>query len=277
MQKRDIHRKRSEAADAQAKKSEKNHELMEMLDSAFSEDVSEISEISEMEENSETASSGNKSVFYFVLGIIMIVLSIIGLSVSVGFIAGKIHSIMDNTAQKNDFERFIYPVVICDPPAFEQASKLRNETLISAAVWDIILYEDKSKYGADFDYIIVPAVDIEQHAAKLFGDGLKIEHHTITAEITFYYDEEINSYRIPENPKYFTYSPTIEEIKRNGDGYVLTVGYLSPTPAWLAQTTQEEPVPDKYVDYVLQKHGSEYILSSIKHSEKTTEASDGGL
>lgn len=252
----------------------KSGDIIEMLGDAFSEDVSEMSEMSELEEGAVSAKTekGGSSAFHFALGLIMIIMSVIGLISTVNFVSGRVRNIVDNTDQKNEFARFIYPVVICDPPAFEQASRLRNETIISAAVWDIILYEDKSKYQADFDYIIVPEVDIEQHAAKLFGSGLTLTHMTIaSSDVSFYYDGEISSYRIPENPKYFTYSPYIEEISRIGESYTLTVGYVSPKPAWLTLTSDEAPSPEKYMEYVVQKRGGTYTLVMIKTSDKVAD------
>ena len=122
-------------------------------------------------------------------------------------------------------------------------------------------------------------MDIEQHAAKLFGSGLTINHMTIaSADISFYYDGEISSYRIPENPKFFTYSPYIDSISKVGESYTLTVGYVSPTPAWLTLTSDEAPLPEKYVDYVVQKRGNNYTLVAIKSSEKQAEGnSENGL
>ena len=260
--------------------SKKNGDIINILDSALDEDISEISEMSEVEEStSEAAKSGSKSAFHFIVGLIFIVLAAIGLVSTVSFVSGKVKNIIDNTDQKNEFAKFIYPVVICDPPGFDANTKLKNETIISAAVWDIILYEDKSRYELDFDYYIVPQVDIEQHAAKLFGSGLTINHMTIaSADISFYYDGEISSYRIPENPKFFTYSPYIDSISKVGESYTLTVGYVSPTPAWLTLTSDEAPLPEKYVDYVVQKRGNNYTLVAIKSSEKQAEGnSENGL
>ncbi len=250
----------------------KNGDIINMLDSAFNEDISELSEMSDAEGAIESSAKKKGNTFHFILGLIFIIMAVIGIISTIDFIANKIESIIENTEQKNEFAKFIYPVVICDPPTFEQTARLKNETIISAAVWDIILYENKSKYTTDFDYIIVPEVDIEQHAAKLFGTGLSINHMTIaSADVSFFYDEEIKSYRIPENPKYFTYSPYIEEITKVGESYTLTVGYVSPTPAWLTLTSEDTPSPEKYVDYVVQKRGTSYTLVAIKTSDKKAE------
>ena len=215
---------------------------------------------------------GGKRKGYLILGALMMILAVIGLISTVSFTVDKVKAFADNTQQKTEFARFIYPVVICDPAPFGQSVKLRSDTVITAAIWDIILYEDKSKYDSDFDMIIVPELDVEQHAAKLFGTGLSIKHQSILgADVQFYYNEDIKSYRIPANPKYFTYSPYIEDITRVGESYTITVGYVSPTPAWLTLTGDETPKPEKYVNYIVQKRGDEYTLLGIQQSDKMPE------
>lgn len=219
---------------------------------------------------------GFKRKMYMILGIVISALAVIGLVSTINFTAGKVREFADNTQQKNEFAKFIYPIVICDPAPFDQTIKLRSDTMITAALWDIILYEDKSKYEADFDMIIVPEVDVEQHATKIFGVGLSFEHQGITGTgVPFYYDKEIKSYRIPSNPKYFTYSPYIEEVARVGERYTLTVGYVSPTPAWLTLTSDEEPEPEKYMVYVVSKRGNEMTLVAIQESDRKVESPHG--
>ena len=54
------------------------------------------------------------------------------------------------------------------------------------------MYGDLDKYENNFDVITVPAIDIERHATKLFGDKLTFNHKTFTtSSINFYYDEDM--------------------------------------------------------------------------------------
>lgn len=219
---------------------------------------------------------GIRRKLYYLFGIVLSLLAIVGLISTVNFSVRVVKNFADNTQQKNEFAKFIYPIVICDPAPFNQTVKLRNDTMLTAAIWDIILYEDKSKYEADFDMIIVPEVDIEQHATKLFGPGLSFEHLSLlNADVQFYYDESIKSYRVPSNPKYFTYSPYIEEVSRVGDRYTLVVGYVSPTPAWLTLTSDDEPEPEKYVEYIVSKRSNEMTLVAIQESDRVVESPHG--
>lgn len=279
------------AAKKPAEKSEKLEKIKEegkesienikrMFDDALDENKDEMAELvspePEIEMPVESSGHDRKTKLYFVSGVMIIILAIIGLISTISFSVDKIKAFADNTQQKNEFAKFIYPIVICDPAPFDQTVKLRSDTVITAAIWDIILYEDKTKYESDFDYIIVPEVDIEQHAAKLFGSGLTIEHTSIlNGDVQFYYEENIKSYRIPSNPKYFTYSPYIEDISRVGERYTLTVGYVSPTPAWLTLTSDDSPEPEKYVEYVVSKRGNDYTLVAIQESELEMESHQG--
>ena len=265
--------------DLEKKKPEKKldesiESIRKMFDDALDEQSEELAELTMAEPEPEMPDlgKGGKRKGYLILGALIIILAVIGLISTVSFTVYKVKAFADNTQQKTEFARFIYPVVICDPAPFGQSVKLRSDTVITAAIWDIILYEDKSKYDSDFDMIIVPELDVEQHAAKLFGTGLSIKHQSILgADVQFYYNEDIKSYRIPANPKYFTYSPYIEDITRVGESYTITVGYVSPTPAWLTLTGDETPKPEKYVNYIVQKRGDEYTLLGIQQSDKMPE------
>lgn len=250
-----------------------NTELIGMLDSALDEDISAISELSEVSDSdSGQGTSSRNSSKQFIVGLFVIIMSLVGIVSTISALCSWISDIVNNTKQKDEFAQFIYPVVICDPAPFGDSVRMKNEMVISAAVWDIILYENHSKYETDFDYIIVPEVDVEQHAAKLFGTGLSIEHTTISSiDVSFYYDESISSYRVPSNPKYFTYSPEITEIIKESGKYTLTVGYLSPTPSWLAQISDEAPSPEKYVEYELTESASGYTITAIRQTGLPTD------
>ncbi len=253
--------------------------IKKMLDEALDESKEDMAEFTEelaVPDEPDANPEGLKRKLYFLFGIVITLLAIVGLYSTVVFTAGKIGDFADNTQQKNEFAHFVYPIVICDPAPFNQTVKLRSETLITAAIWDIILYEDKTKYEADFDMIIVPELDVEQHGTKLFGSGLSFEHQSIIGvDVQFYYDEEIKSYRIPSNPKYFTYSPYIENISKVGERYTLTVGYVSPTPSWLTLTSDEQPSPEKYMEYVVSKRGDEMTLVAIQESPLKSESPHG--
>ena len=253
-------------------KEESIDSIKKMFDGALGGDNEEMAELTAEEPVPEmpVTETVDRSKRYFMLGLLAAFFAVIGIISTVSFSIDRIREFADNTQQKDEFARFIYPVVICDPAPFDEVMKMNNDTVLMSAIWDIILYEDKSRYVQDFDYITVPEVDIEKHAVKLFGEGISIVHKSLLAnEVKFYYEEDLRSYRIPSKPRYFTYSPYVEGIERSGDEYTLSVGYISPTPAYFDLTSKNEtPTPDKYVEYVVVKHGDEYTITEINISDK---------
>lgn len=273
-----VQKKISEIEDKPRKKQDKESidNIKRMFDEALDENREELSELTEAPAEPEMPESnpeGFRRKLYMLFGVVVTILAIVGLVSTIGFAVDKVKAFADNTQQKNEFAKFVYPIVICDPAPFNQTIKLRSDTMITAALWDVILYEDKTKYETEFDMIIVPEVDVEQHCTKLFGTGLSVEHQSVLgADIQFYYDETIKSYRVPSNPKFFTYSPYVEEITRVGERYTLLVGYVSPTPAWLTLDENDEPVSDKYMEYIVSKRGDEMTLVAIQESSKKGQA-----
>ncbi|MEG0614265.1 MAG: hypothetical protein RR540_00805 [Oscillospiraceae bacterium] len=241
--------------------------IREAFDNALDEDVSEIAEMSSASEvvtADDKPKFGFKRKLYFAVGIAMTIMSLIGFIFTIVFFAGIISDVANNTKQKSQFVEFIYPVVITDPASFESTAQLSSDTAISAAIWDIILYADKSKYPTEFGTITVPAVDVELHATKLFGKGIVFEHKNLgDAVLSFYYSPETKSYTIPVAPKFFSFSPKVEKISKSGDIYTLKVGYISPSPAWLSNDKAKEPEPDKYMEYVVKIAEDKYTITAI--------------
>lgn len=251
--------------------------LKTALDSALDADVSEPEDDTEALKSFPKSRRTRTRTLYFTLGIVVSILSVIGLISSIHFAYDVIYGVVDNSAQKEEFAAYIYPVIIADPPAVDTATQLSSDTVLTAAIWDIILYADKDKYTQEYGNITVPQVDVENHAARLFGSGLRFEHKTLgDIVLPFYYNEETASYMIPVSPQFFPYSPRVEEISRDGDVYILRVGYISPSPAWMVRNDAEEQEADKYMTHTLKKNSNgTYTILSIR--EAAGGISHGGL
>ncbi len=251
------------------------------------EKVSDIRKILDTNPDEETASPEEPALrtrkkrinrrLYFVCGIAVMILSVIGLITVVSFAAGAVKNIIGNTRQKEYFEEILYPLVICDPPPFDEPSELKGDTMVSAACWEIILYGDTDSYRREFDYMIVPEADIEQAAAKLFGEGTAVVHGSVTnSDISFYYSAEKKSYRIPYDPRYFSYTPRVEDISGSKGVYTVETGYLIPNGVRLSKGFPEDEEPEKYMIYTIQKQGSGYAIVSARVSENQP-ANNSGL
>ena len=134
-----------EAADKPKKKQDKESidNIKRMFDEALDENREELSELTEAPVEPEMPVSnpeGFRRKLYMLFGMVVTVLAIVGLVATVNFAVDKVKAFADNTQQKNEFAKFVYPIVICDPAPFNQTIKLRSDTMITAALWDIILY-----------------------------------------------------------------------------------------------------------------------------------------
>ncbi len=239
--------------------------IKKAIDNALDEDIKEIEEITAepVEKKSTRKKPSFKRKLYFALGVFVSVMSIIGIIFSVNFCVEAFKRIADNTDQKNNFASIIFPVVVVDPPTFADGEKLPADIMLTAAVWDIILNEDKSVYKNEYGYITVPASDVEVHATKLFGSDIHFPHQTLgDPDLYFYYEEAIKSYIVPVSPHYLPYSPVVENITKISDKkFELKVGYNSIVNSWLPDNPSK---PEKYMIYTVVKNGNNYNIISIK-------------
>ena len=204
-----------------------------------------------------------------VFGTFVLIFAIIGIIATVIMATRETINIVDNKSQKDAMKRAVFPLVLLDPPPFDSIDKLDSRTILSAAMWDFIIYEDKGRYQKDdLNNLTVPAVDIETHIVNMFGKEAPIEHQELSdSELQILYDAENNVYSIPSAASMVTYVPKIEKITRKGDIYTVTVGYLPSGPVWGGDITGQkyEPEPDKYLKYILKKTGKDsYIITAVQ-------------
>lgn len=247
-------------------------ELKIVFDSALDEDVSEIEEFSsEPETTSEPIIRKSfKRNSYLAIGVVVSVLALIGFVSSVLFIKGVAEGIANNTKQKEEFKSMVYPLVIIDSPEFDDVTQLSPDSVLNAAIWDILLHGDISKYEESYENITIPQADVELHATKLFGKNLTFKHRDVgDLSLTFYYNSETKSYTVPVTPEFFSYSPVIRNVAKSGDTYDVAVGYLAPAPSWVEERDKElATLPEKYVIVKIKKENDGYIIVSCKETDE---------
>ncbi len=210
-----------------------------------------------------------------VFGTVVLVFAIIGMIATIVTAAQLTINLVDNTAQKNQFKQAIFPLVLLDPPAFDAIGDLDSRTVVTAAMWDFIIFADKEKYELDdLNNMTVPEVDIEAHIVKLFGTDAVIEHQEIAdSDLQILYDVENKAYSIPSTASMASYVPEVETITRQGDTYTLKVGYVPSGTVWGSDITgiKYEPEPDKYLNYILKKVSKDnYIITAVSEIKTDT-------
>ena len=249
--------------------------IIDVLENALDEDVIELEYVSKSHDEThsyETAPEKNKNkaqTFYIFIGLFFTVMSIIGIVVTAKSLVRFVSNVSDDSKQKQEFAEYIYPVVVADPAAFESVNDLSDEAIIKAAIWDIIIYDDVSKYTRDgSNNMYVPYIQVENHAKSLFGTT-NIVHATVafSQELTFFYDSENRTYKVPVSPQLFPNTPVVREIDKVGERYTLTVDYQEPTPNWELMNTDYTPGIKKTMEYVLTKYNDGYTIISINNVE----------
>lgn len=247
--------------------------IIDVLENALDEDVIELEYVSKTNEESHSYESRpekkkNKAqTLYFFIGLFFTLMSVIGIVVTAKSLVSFVANVSDDSKQKQEFAEYIYPVVIADPAAFESVSDLSDEAIIKAAIWDIIIYDDVSKYTRDgSNNMYVPYIQVENHAKSLFGTT-NIVHTTVafSQELTFFYDSENRMYKVPVSPQLFPNTPVVREIDKVGERYTLTVDYQEPTPNWELMNSDYTPGIKKTMKYVLTKYNDGYTIISINN------------
>lgn len=183
----------------------------------------------------------------------MIVLSVVGLVTIFTGAAGLIVDVRERVKLKEQLSAFIYPVMLTDPTGFDTGDSIPASTVISSAIWRIMLTEDTSKYSSEGGYINIPAADVERSAHALFGTG-EFTHRSVgDVELFFDYTPEKNIYRVPMNPRAGSYVPVIRELTDTGGVYSLTVDYMIPSPGLPGINVESTPV--KTLSYMVRHNG----------------------
>lgn len=204
-----------------------------------------------------------------IFGVIISVLVCIGLYTTISTINKSAQNFINATSLKTEMIDVVFPLVIIDIPEFETPTNLDSSVIISTAIWSFITdtNKDMNKYQQDdLGSIYVPDVDIEFYVRKLYGSGIEIKHQTINdSNIQIVYNELEKMYIIESNPSYLPYSPRIEDVKRTGSIYTLTVSYILPTVSWsLSNYDISSQEADKIMEYRLQKIDDNYHFLSVK-------------
>ena len=214
-----------------------------------------------MAENTAEVKKENK-IGYTILGILVIILAIIGLFSVISSIINITKNIINDTSKKDELAEYIYPLVLIDAPSFDSIDALSDSTVLNAAIWDIILAEENDNYIIEDNNYIVPAVDVEKSVSKLFGEARTVNHQTVgDLELTFTYNEETASYKIPLNIFYYPYYPYIESFVKKGNTYTLNVGYVPPGNH--LKESIRKPKIQKYMTYVIEINGNNKVIKSV--------------
>lgn len=209
-----------------------------------------------------------KNRFAAPIGGVFIILALIGFISLAFFCVRFTQSLLDNSGEKQMFQRIITPVLMFDPVPFEDATEADNLFLLQSSLWSTLLGEKRDSYPFDkMERAIVPASDVDVACARLFGPDVKLVHQSFgDVETNNVYDEATKSYYVPVNTQALLYTASVERVVKNGDVYELLVGYVPPTKAWTQSLDgkSENVQRDKYMQYDLIQARDHFQLVAIR-------------
>ena len=220
-----------------------------------------------MEENrSSKVRKANRSTGVGIVFILLCVIGIISL-IQISFSATK--NILANVDTKHKYEEKLFPIVMFDPPTFENPATLREIDLMMYSIWSTVLGENRDKYSYDDNMsLIVPASDVDMTAYKLFGNTVSLSHKTFNDfENSYEYDEQTKSYHVPMIAMTAFYVPRVDDIIKSEDKLFLKVGYIPPKTIMNVNfdgKDDDEQEPTKYMVYEFRKDKKDYHLYAIR-------------
>lgn len=212
------------------------------------------------------AEKKKRSPLSFVVGIIVLCLSVVGIVSIVSMVSGEIaeKNKEKELLQLSEYEKFVAPIIMYDPDTFDDITMANTDQLISIAIWSIL----ESDLAPDtYEYtdggMIIPEKDVENKFRELFGNEAVLRHTTVDGGgIYFSYSEDNSSYIIPLTGVTPIYTPKVTDAVERDSAVVLTVGYLASTDwAQDSEGNMISPEPAKYMKLTLGKNsdGSFYL------------------
>ncbi len=185
------------------------------------------------------------------LGVLISLLSILGV---VALVFGGIRLVghlTDTTALQAEVDYFLEPIKAYNPAPFDNiADAEEQDAFLHAAAYKLSLTEqirmlregdENTKYNVDDSgRIIIPAEEMTAAYASLFGADAPLTPRTI-AEDSVTYNAADTCYHVPFDTINSGYRGVIESFKKRGDTYTVRMAYVSITDIELDERGNELP------------------------------------
>lgn len=210
----------------------------------------------------------------FIVGSLVIILAIVGLISLVGAGINGIQKLTDNTTKKDEYAKFLTPVVMFDPDPFDDISQAKMEQLINITIWSLVRSDEvtTNSYETTEDgHLSIPEKDVSLRFEKLFGNDVKISHRSVQGlEYEFAYDAELERYKVPITSVEPTYLVKVLDVNSKKNTIELIVAYI-PSAEWAQNDdgAMIEPEADKYMKVTLRVRSDKtYYISALQQTEK---------
>ena len=217
--------------------------------------------------------SGGKGAF--ILGLIIVCFAVVGAILLGNMGVQKLKSLTDDSADKKEYENFLYPVIMLDPDTFDDVTGADMDDMLVSSILSLLTDDGSNPYDYDFvegqtSGLAIPQSKVDEAFVKLFGTEVKPAHHSVECSTCiFEYQSASNRYVIPITGYDPAYTPKVMDIKKSKEGTIeLTVGYIA-YGDWERNDGGDfsMPEPAKYRKITLRRSDSGYYVSSIQNAD----------
>lgn len=204
--------------------------------------------------------------FYFFFAVFVIIMAVAGVVSLVLFAADKINDAVSYSSLKDEYTRFLLPVVANDIAPFENENELSNTAKINCAIWNIILNHDTSSYKlSDTGEFLIPEYDVEYSCKEIFGTSSGLIHRTVgSTDMSFVYDPDKHVYSCIKDLRHLSYVPVITEMSQSGGTYTLTVDYYAPSVRFLSENMGIKAETEKTMKYIINRYDGKNTLVAVQ-------------
>lgn len=164
------------------------------------------------------------------------------------------------------YEDYLRPFVMVDPPPFTHIREADPEKLLEIALWSALQKNTDafSEMPLDADNRLLLGQDkTAAEFRRLFGDEISPRYQSIRSfGVEFEYVAHEQAFHIPVTGVTPRYIPDVEQARRQGGAMVLQVAYLPVHDPWDRENTQG---PAKYMQVTLYFQGGQPYISSLHH------------
>lgn len=164
------------------------------------------------------------------------------------------------------YDNLIWPVVMQDPPCFDEKNPLDEKIKIKSALWDTAMNsKDKNLDYDEDDMIIFPANEVQKSYERLFGEEINYNVLDVIKDPFYKFNKAKNEFSVKVMSGTDMFLPHTVDAFWENNNLILKVGYVVPQDQFDENMNKYEVAkPEKYANYKLKKNkktGDFYVCS----------------
>lgn len=187
--------------------------------------------------------------------------------ITVAFFSG-VFSAAHNNSKFNEYDQFIWSIVMQDPSPFDENSPPNDETVLNASIWRAASEKGSGMHNYDSKgRVLVSADEVNTSCHILFGDNVDVQLKNINSSNKFYeYIPENNTFYVDAVSYDQCFMPNTTSLTELNDLVILKVNYTTADCQPGMSSKPDKCKPEKTMEYILKKNSSNcnFYVSEIR-------------